>query len=312
MTSTQANSPEGRPFLRQVFFEPEDIRLRSGWRLLIHTILTVFLVLLFSSLITLLGSALGLARIDVQDPTQLNSPLLLLGPLLGITASTWLARRYLDRKTFKSLGFDWDELALRDLLFGIFIPAALFALIFLFEWVAGWLQIQGTAFSSEQASRALPQFLGAVVTFLIVGYQEELLSRGYHLQNLIEGTGLPVGLFISAGIFALLHATNPGASVLSTLGILLAGYFLAYGWIRTGQMWLPIGLHIGWNFFQGTVFGFRVSGTTGFSLIEHSVQGPTLITGGAFGPEAGLTGFAAMALGAYAIWWFTKDRQEVV
>lgn len=310
MTNAQANSADDRPFLRQVFFEPEDIRLRSGWRLLLHTILTIFMVLLFSSLITLLGTALGLARIDVQDPAQLDSPLLLLGPLLGITASTWLARRFLDRKSFKSLGFDWNNHGLRDLLFGIFMPAALFALIFLFEWAFGWLQIEGTAFASNQAGRALPQFLGAAVTFLIVGYQEELLSRGYHLQNLIEGTNLPIGLFISSGIFALLHAANPGASILSTLGILLAGYFLAFGWIRTGQMWLPIGVHIGWNFFQGTVFGFRVSGTTGFSLIEHSVQGPTLITGGAFGPEAGLVGFAAMALGAYAIWWFTRDRQQ--
>ncbi|MFP3853443.1 MAG: CPBP family intramembrane glutamic endopeptidase [Anaerolineales bacterium] len=295
--------------LRRIFFEPFQVRLRSGWRLLLHTILTIFLLFFFSALITLLGTSLGLAEIDVSDPAQLNSPLLLLGPLIGITAATWIARRWLDRRSFQSLGFAFDELAIRDLLFGILMPAALFALIFLFEWIVGWLQVEGTAFSANEVSSPIGPFLSAAVTFIIVGYQEELLSRGYHLQNLIEGTNIPIGLFISSGIFALLHAANPGASVLSTLGILLAGYFLAFGWLRTGQLWLPIGLHIGWNFFQGTVFGFRVSGTSGFSLIRHSVDGPRLITGGAFGPEAGLVGFVAMALGAAAIWWYTQGRE---
>jgi membrane protease YdiL (CAAX protease family) len=296
-------------FFRYVFLETEQTRLRSGWRLLLHTLMLLFFVFFFSAIISLIGAVLGLTNVGLNDPTALNSPLLLLGPLVGVTLATWIARRWLDRESFVSLGFTYDERAIKDLAFGILMPAALFLLIFLFEWTVGWLQIEGTAFSVDQSRGALSQLLGATITFLIVGYQEELLSRGYHLQNLIEGTNLPIGLFISSGIFALLHAANPGASILSTLGILFAGYFLAFGWLRTGQLWLPIGVHIGWNFFQGTIFGFRVSGTTGFNLIRHTVDGPTLITGGAFGPEAGLTGFAAMALGAYAIWWYTRDRQ---
>lgn len=309
MNTSDHASPGGRPVLRRIFFEPADTRLRSGWRLLIHTLLLLFLLLLFGTLLTLILAGLGLIEIDPETLTSRDSPLLLLGPLLAITVATWLVRRFLDKKSFLSLGFTWDDHAAADLAFGILMPGGLFALIFLFEWAAGWLHLDGFAFSGSQAGAALPRLIIAAITFVIVGYQEELLSRGYHLQTLIEGTNLPLGLFISSGIFALLHAANPGASILSTLGILLAGYFLGYAWIRTGQMWLPIGLHIGWNFFQGTVFGFQVSGTTGFNLIEQTVQGPTLITGGAFGPEAGLTGFAAMALGSYAIWWFTRQRQ---
>jgi hypothetical protein len=68
-------------------------------------------------------------------------------------------------------------------------------------------------------------------------------------------------------------------------------------------------LHIGWNFFEGPVFGFPVSGLTDMpSLLIHTVSGPEIVTGGAFGPEAGLVIIPAMALGALAIFWYTRDR----
>jgi CRISPR/Cas system-associated protein Csm6 len=74
---------------------------------------------------------------------------------------------------------------------------------------------------------------------------------------------------------------------------------------------LSIGLHIGWNFFEGTVFGFQVSGSTFFRLIIQSVKGPELITGGDFGPEAGLIVLPAMLLGAGLIYAYTHNRSKV-
>jgi len=94
------------------------------------------------------------------------------------------------------------------------------------------------------------------------------------------------------------------------LGLFAAGLFLAYGYLRTQQLWLPIGLHIGWNFFEGTIFGFPVSGSFFYRLIRHSVSGPELITGGDFGPEAGLIVLPMMVLGAGLIYWFTRHRRE--
>lgn len=309
MTPTPDTSREPRSTLRWILMSPEEPRLRAGWRLLLHTLLTMVLVLLFSTMVYLITSLLGWTRLPPSDPTSLDSPLMLLGSLSGITLATWIARRWFDRHTFLSLGFTYGEQAVRDLVFGILMPSGLFALVFLLHWAAGWLTIEGTAFGSGSVVGTLGQLLVAALVFIIVGFQEELLSRGYHLQNLVEGLNLPIGLFLSSAVFALLHAFNPGASVLSTLGILLAGYFLAIGWIRTGQLWLPIGLHIGWNFFQGTVFGFPVSGTGGFHLLQLSIHGPPLLTGGSFGPEAGLTGMAAMALGAFLIFRYTASRR---
>ncbi len=77
----------------------------------------------------------------------------------------------------------------------------------------------------------------------------------------------------------------------------------------TGELAIPIGIHITWNFFQGNVFGFPVSGTNaGATLVAIKQSGPDIFTGGAFGPEAGLIGIAAVFLGSVLIWWYVKLR----
>jgi hypothetical protein len=92
------------------------------------------------------------------------------------------------------------------------------------------------------------------------------------------------------------------------MGIFLAGVFFAYAYIRTKQLWLPIGMHIGWNFFEGVVFGFPVSGLEPYALTRITVQGPEIWTGGVFGPEAGLIVLPALILGAFLIYLYTMRR----
>jgi hypothetical protein len=303
---TDSTSDRQPNFLRRFFFSP-DGRLRSGWRLLLHWVLVIVLTGGF----TLIGFLLVAVLLGEQ---AVSTPISQMGisvatALPAITLATWLARRFLDRRSFASLGFEYDPRARNQLLLGILIPLPLFGLIYLFEWIAGWLDFQVWSFQSLGWSGTLLGLLFGLLVFLAVGFYEELLTRGYQLQNLAESIGAPWAIGLTSLIFALLHAGNPGASWQSALGIFLAGLFLAYAWLRTRQLWLPIGLHIGWNFFQGTVFGFPVSGTGGFHLIQQTVSGPALITGGAFGPEAGLTGFAAMGLGALLVWYVTGGHQ---
>lgn len=295
---------------RRVIFSPEDGRLRAGWRLLVHTVLLIITLAVFQGGLTFLILRLGLAGVgDLQATMEggLVTIMLLVASAIAFTLATWIAWRWLDRKPFLELGLNWTPEAGRDLAFGTLLPAALFAGIYVVEWAAGWLTFHGWAWEMGP-SRVIPQLIAWLVIFLIVGYQEELLSRGYHLQTLIDGLNLTWAVVISSSVFAILHIFNPSADLTSTLGIFAAGLFLAYGWIRTGQLWVPIGIHIGWNFFQGPIFGFRVSGLETFHLVSHSVDGPSLLTGGEFGPEAGLLGLAAMALGTAATWWYTRGR----
>lgn len=294
--------------LRRLLFTPGDGRLRTGWRLLLHALASVFLYVLFGLIQFSAAVMFGFLDPNAVQVQLIESPYFFLAPAAAITLATWGARRWLDRRPFRDLGFIVDHHAWRDLAFGVLMPGALFGAIFLVQWAVGWLELRGTALDGGAAFPALLALLDWFVIFILVGYAEELLSRGYHLQTFIEGLNLPLGIFLSSAVFAVLHVFNPHSSVLSTLGILLAGYFLAYGWLRTGQLWLPIGLHIGWNFFQGPIFGFPVSGLDAFHLLQHEVAGPQLITGGRFGPEAGLLGYLAMGIGALLIWSYTRDR----
>jgi uncharacterized protein len=116
-------------------------------------------------------------------------------------------------------------------------------------------------------------------------------------------------VIFSSLFFSVTHVTNPHFDIAALLGLFVSGVFLAYGYVRTRQLWLPIGLHIAWNLFESTIFGFSVSGLEGLPrLLSQTVSGPEIITGGAFGPEAGLVLLPALALGAGLVYLYTRHR----
>ncbi|MBZ5640805.1 MAG: CPBP family intramembrane metalloprotease [Acidobacteriia bacterium] len=115
----------------------------------------------------------------------------------------------------------------------------------------------------------------------------------------------------SSAIFASLHAFNDNASILSAVGIFVIGVFLAAAVLVTGRLSTAIGVHMAWNFVQGAVFGFPVSGDKeGASLIGIRQGGPSFLTGGAFGPEAGLAGIVASLAGIGALVAWRRWRRQ--
>ena len=294
----------------RLFISPDERRLRAGWRLLGHSALLLILGVVFSVVL-----AIPLAVFQFVSRQNLTNAILALSTVVSlpaITLATWIARRGLDRRSFRSLGLELGTGWSRDLLVGFAIPIPLFGLIYLFELGAGWLDFQSWGWAERGVLATAVGVLLLLLAFVAVGFYEELLVRGYYLQNLKDGSNLVVAVFATSAAFGLAHLGNPNASWTSTLGIFAAGLFLAYAWLRTRALWLPIGIHIGWNFLQGPVFGFEVSGIPTPSLVRHVVNGPELITGGAFGPEAGLLVLPAMALGAGLIWWYTRHRVTAV
>ncbi|MFZ5923462.1 MAG: CPBP family intramembrane glutamic endopeptidase [Chloroflexota bacterium] len=294
--------------LSRIFLSPLEPRLRAGWRLLLQTLL----LLLLASCIGV--PVLFLTLIPIPGFDHFDEFAMLVYQVvefIAVTLSVYLARRFLDKRPFAGLGLKLDSRTLPDLLAGVGIAALVMALIFGLHLALGWLTVEGFAWERE----GLPSVLGGMalmfVIFALTGWNEELLSRGYHLQTLASGTNLLWAVVISSVAFGFLHLANPGATWTSAAGIFLAGLFLAYAYLRTGQLWLSIGLHLGWNFFEGPVFGFPVSGLDFFAMTRISVSGPELWTGGRFGPEAGLILIPGLLAGAIAVHLYGKYLRPV-
>jgi hypothetical protein len=153
----------------------------------------------------------------------------------------------------------------------------------------------------------------AIALFLklaMVAYWEELVFRGYLLQNLVAGIGLKWSIVVASLVFGLGHFFNPGATLVSTLIIALFTPQLIYAYLKSGQLWLLICIHLGWNFFQASIFGFSASGQTSPSMISQSPVGPEWLSGGHFGAEGSLLIVPFTAVSLLLIhYWVSKTRQ---
>jgi membrane protease YdiL (CAAX protease family) len=296
-------SPEQPPSLiQQIFISPGEPRLRAGWRLLIQS-------LVLGICLAVLGSVANWILDVLSEITY--AVLLLIGVLvtsLAVTLSVYLGRRYLDLRSFTSLGLSVDRRGVVDLLFGFGLAGLMMGFIFITLLALNWIQIESYAWQVEDWGNVAASTLVMLLLFSLVSWQEELLMRGYWLQNLSAGLSRSLGVLLSSAVFALGHWFNPNLNWPGILGLFLAGLFLAFGYLRTKQLWLPIGLHLGWNFFEGTFFGFPVSGQYHYQLIRQTAAGPDIITGGPFGPEAGLILLPVLIAGTLGIYWFTRSR----
>ncbi|HEX4992471.1 MAG TPA: type II CAAX endopeptidase family protein [Rubrobacteraceae bacterium] len=301
------------------FFDEGTGRLRAPWRLLLQYLAYTVAVPLFANLLAGAFLMAGMGAGSSGTSALAGSPLLpVIGGVAGLGGallSVWLAGRFLDRRPFAEFGFHLSGGWWLDLLFGMALGALLMTTVFLVQSGLGWVTVTG---SFESLVPGAPFWLAVLVPatlFVCVGFYEELVSRGYQLRNAAEGLNSssigPRGAVLlawalSSAFFGYLHAANPNATILSTANVALAGLMLGCGYVLTGELAIPIGLHVTWNFFQGTVFGFPVSGLRigGATFLSIEQGGPDLWTGGPFGPEGGLLAPAAMALGILltALW----------
>ena len=299
-----------RPFWNSI-----ESRLRALWRLILQTIILIISVSILVTVMIRIFSIFSFVQSQIFN--------LLLTPvatLIGMTISMWLAGRWLDRRPFADFGFHFNRRWWKNFTFGLVLGAGLMLVIFMVELAAGWVTIAGFFFSGTEGVSFIPAICSSVVLFVCVGFYEEMWTRGYLLRNMAEGfnfksigprAALLLAYLISSSFFGLLHASNPNATAISTFLIGVAGLFLGLGFLLTGELAIPIGIHITWNFFEGNVFGFGVSGTTPpGTFIQINQTGPTLLTGGAFGPEAGLIGLVALILGSIAIYLWVKADQK--
>jgi membrane protease YdiL (CAAX protease family) len=213
-------------------------------------------------------------------PSPLHHVLLMVTNLvsaLALLAAYALSVRLLEGRSPTELGL---RKGLPLLLVGTLLGLVLIGTVYLILWFLGLVQFaQGTGFDG---------LLGALVVMFAAATLEELLFRAVLFRIAEEAFGTTAAVVVSAIAFGLVHALNPGATLVSSTAVALeAGVMFSLAYVLTRNLWLPIGIHMSWNFAEGSLFGARVSGyAEPHTLFKTPLSGPQLLTGGNFGPEA--------------------------
>lgn len=214
--------------------------------------------------------------------------------LIGIFLSAWIVWHFRG-VSLAGLG---RSLAIRkkDLLSGISLAIVLYAVGFGVSLLAGAIEIAGVVFNPSS-------LLISFVFFLLVAITEEFALRGFVLERMLQGgVNKFWALFLSATLFSLVHIANPNFDFLSFVNILLAGILLGSSYIYTRNLCFPIALHWFWNWIQGPVLGYEVSGNKFCDgLLTLYLLETNLINGGAFGFEGSILCTVLMVAGTAVI-----------
>ncbi len=190
--------------------------------------------------------------------------------LIVISISVFLVAKLVDEIEPGGLGLKRDKWAFFDFSIGFLIAFFVIGLNFLIFLGLGYIKITGFAWESQSTSSVFLYTLGTFVIFAFVGWSEELLSRGFHFKIIEKGFNRFFGAFLSSLIFSYLHRNNPEMTLNGLVFIFLFGLVFAYAYYKTGQLWLAIGLHAGWDFFVAVgFFGVPIVGLKIFHLVDY-------------------------------------------
>jgi membrane protease YdiL (CAAX protease family) len=275
---------------------------------LVRRIIHFPLTRLFLGLIWVGGVAVG-ASLALQGIRKAAPGEAWLWSLIGaavIVPAVWLAYlayvHVLESRRVTEMS--WPR-ALPEVLAGLLLGAGLFGASMAVLAALGCYRPDGT-------TPWLP-VVAALAGACLSGVIEEIIFRGIIYRLLEEWLGSWLALFISAALFGLAHLANPAASIQSTVAIALeAGLLLGGAFVLTRRLWLPIGLHIGWNFCEGGIFGQSVSGGSANGWLRGSVEGPEWLTGGAFGVEASLVAVVICLTAGILMLWQAWRRGRLV
>jgi len=275
--------------MRMVFLDA-DGRLRNGWWIL------VFFLMLAAQVTGLRLLTPFLMRHGIRGGQWVEGLL-----VLFTLAATWACTR-LRGTSLGSVGLVLDRRWVREAALGTAIGGALMLAAAGMVWAAG-----GVAWGLNPA-RGLRGLAVGFLVYVLVALFEEGLFRGFLFQRMLEGLGVWPTQALMALLFALAHWGNPGMHgairVWATLDIALAAVLLGLAYLRTRSLALPVGIHLGWNWTQGNVLGFGVSGYAGEGgwLRPVLLRRPDWVTGGAFGLEASCFGVVAVVVAILLLW----------
>jgi len=289
-------------FLRAIIFMPL-------WLIIMGLVQSIGVVLI------MMASGVDMANPDSAEALfsemSFDSPVMLIltgFSLLGSFAALWVATKFIDRKPLMSIGLSVKDKA-NEMLIGLGFALAFIGGLFLVLWLIGAINITGYVGFKPGV------FIVSVMLFM-AAFDEELIFRGYILNNMMDSTGNRwIALAGSSLLFALLHSgnTNVWSTWVPMTELFAAGFILGISYTFTKNLWFPTFFHFGWNFFQG-LFGFEISGfnVDSWKIISHENTGnvPDIVSGGAFGIEGSVITLSCTIICTYLIFKYYNELDK--
>lgn len=273
-----------------LLLDPEHY-LRAGWRALLFLVGVVVLYYL---------SAI-LAKLTHVVPPQSLFFLF----YIDVALATFLMLKFIDKRKFSSVGIPYHGRIVKEVLLGLLIGTVMIGVVGGYELIVGAIKLNVR--SGLNLILLLKDF---GLSFLFFGYfamGEELLFRGYPFQALIEGMGAIGATIFMSVIFGVIHVFNPYAGIISTINTMLAGAWLSIAYLKTRTLYFPFGMHFSWNLVQSFFLSLPVSGLlTNRTIFVPTDYGPDWLTGGRYGPEAGI---GTTVIVVAAILYFILDKR---
>jgi len=292
--------------MRKIFVAP-DGRVRASWRFLLGAFGVVgaeFASGYIASFIA--GGDAPALFVFLQEPLSLTLTLLIFSFLLTVGDR-------IPEDRLAAQGLPMRGAWLRQACDGLLLGAGMVTVCVIAIRLVGGVRFDPHASGHAWMSAA------AVLGLLAVGaMKEEVAFRGYPFQRLVEAGGPKwgpvVGITVLSVLFGLVHWFNPSRTVFSTANTVVIGVVFSVAYLRTRALWLPFGLHLGWNFTLGVVYGLPVSGIEAFSVIvKGRATGPAWLTGGSYGIEASAVAtVVALAALVPIVWLYRAPTLEVV
>jgi membrane protease YdiL (CAAX protease family) len=298
----QTGNPDTRPLVLQwigIF-----LAIWLGLQFILETIL---LAVLISVYLPQGADLTNIFKFLTEHATEILFSNAVIG-VISVLVAAYVAQVRMRHRPIRELGWrpyrGWGW----DCAMGTFLGFIGFALLFVLAMLTGKVTL-GT--EGTLPGNILPSFLLNLLILIMIAFSEELLIRGFILQVLEVGWGTAAAVVLSSLLWGIAHLFNPSASGAAALNIVAAGMIYGFGFVITRSLWLPFFLHLSWNLFQGPIFGFTVSGLSFPSIFTSTLPGTEYVTGGSFGPEAGLVLIPILVLQMIILRWWMGFRAKL-
>lgn len=301
--------------MKKIFINNES-NLRSGWKICIVFLLMFSMLYATSTIINLIFQILLINKGQGYVISIINK----------LTYSGWFSVingvvsnlcfivpciimwKLFEKSKVRNMGLINIKYGYKDLLFGLAFGAISMTIVSILLLLFGNVKLTNLM-SNPNISFSL---ITGLILFIAVGFGEEILGRAYIMSVLKQTNNKWIVLIVSALIFSLLHGGNPNVSLLALLNIFLVGLLFGYMYLKRENIWMPIGYHIMWNYFQGYVFGFQVSGTDAKGMYGINILNNNILNGGGFGPEGGLAVTVIIIIGFWIVNRISKFEKSKV